>query len=217
MHTYSAQLNPTQTAFLQTLLPHGYSFQAASLVTKRSRPPKKMDESFTTDFSISNIRTPRKQANPTANCKGDTQERVEASPDNTKKVSVLAEDSPIPNNTPGYKGLQRNLMNLLERLKIYEYAYPFLQPVDPVGDGVPDYWEVIKEPMDLSTIERKLGDGKYASEDHFHTDVKKIISNSYAYNSKELEVYAVTMKFESFYLKICKETQNPYQISFNQM
>lgn len=188
MHTYSKQLTPTQAALLQSLLPQGYSFQVATLDTKRNRPPKKMDESFTTDFSASNIRTPRKQANPAANGKGDTQERVEGSPANNKKVSVRAEDSPKVNNTPGYKELPRNLflLSLLERLKSYEYAYPFLQPVDPVGDGVPDYWEVIKEPMDLSTIEKKLMECKYAKEELFHADVRKIISNSYAYNSKEL-------------------------------
>lgn len=213
MQTYSTQLTPSQAALLQTLLPQGYSFQVATLDTKRSRPPKKMDESFTTDFSVSNIRTPRKQPNPSANGKGDTQERVENSPDNIKKGSVRADDSPKANNTSAYKELQKNLMNLLERLKSCEYACPFLQPVDPVGDGAPDYREVIKEPMDLSTIEKKLGEGKYTNEEQFHGDARRIISNSYAYNSKEFEIYAVTKKFESFYLRICQEAQNTHQTS----
>lgn len=217
MHTYSKQLTATQAALLQTLLPKGYSFQMATLDTKRNRPPKKMDESFTTDFSLSNARTPRKQPNPVSNGKGDTQERGGVSSDSGKKVSVRAEDSVNANNTPGYKELNRNLMlmSLLERLKSCEYAYPFQQPVDPMGDGVPDYWDIIKEPMDLSTIEKKLVECRYVSDEHFHADVKKIISNSYAYNSKQFEIYAVTKKFESFYLKISKEMQSPLQTSFN--
>jgi hypothetical protein len=86
MQSYSAQLTPAQAALLQTLLPQGYSFQAATLDTRRSRPPKKMDESFTTDFNIKTTRTPRKPINPPPNTKDYPQERVETTPDNNRKV-----------------------------------------------------------------------------------------------------------------------------------
>ena len=38
-------------------------------------------------------------------------------------------------------------------------AEPFLEPVDP--KQVADYYEVIKDPMDLSTVEAKLANGEY--------------------------------------------------------
>lgn len=32
------------------------------------------------------------------------------------------------------------------------YAWPFLQPVDPTALSLHDYYEIIKKPMDLSSI-----------------------------------------------------------------
>ena len=38
----------------------------------------------------------------------------------------------------------------------HKFAWPFHKPVDPVSLGLPDYFEVIKEPMDMSKIKQKL-------------------------------------------------------------
>lgn len=32
-------------------------------------------------------------------------------------------------------------------------SYPFREPVDPILLGIPDYFDIIKSPMDLGTIE----------------------------------------------------------------
>lgn len=47
---------------------------------------------------------------------------------------------------------------LLMELEEHEYAWPFLQPVH--RKKVPDYYRVIKKPMDFQTIRNKLQDGK---------------------------------------------------------
>lgn len=38
----------------------------------------------------------------------------------------------------------------------HKFAWPFHTPVDPVRLGLPDYFDVIKEPMDMSLIKKKL-------------------------------------------------------------
>ena len=42
-------------------------------------------------------------------------------------------------------------------------AYWFLQPVDPQALGLTDYLMIIKKPMDLGTIAKRLDSGHYAS------------------------------------------------------
>lgn len=44
-------------------------------------------------------------------------------------------------------------------IKRHKYSGPFLEPVDPDALGIPDYFDIIEEPMDLSTVEQKLKNG----------------------------------------------------------
>lgn len=46
---------------------------------------------------------------------------------------------------------------LLSEMECHEHAWPFLMPVNT--KHLPQYRKVIKCPMDLSTIKRKLHDG----------------------------------------------------------
>ena len=41
-----------------------------------------------------------------------------------------------------------------------------MDPVDPIALGVPNYFEVIKRPMDLGTIKTKLHNNTYAKVTH---------------------------------------------------
>jgi len=38
-------------------------------------------------------------------------------------------------------------------------AIPFRVPVDPQALGIPDYFDIIKKPMDMASIKRKLETG----------------------------------------------------------
>lgn len=71
---------------------------------------------------------------------------------------------------------------LLSRLKRHKHAWPFNQPVDPVALDLPDYWEVVKRPMDLGTIGDKLTSGQYAKVSEFLDDLELVWSNCLLYN-----------------------------------
>ncbi len=42
-------------------------------------------------------------------------------------------------------------------------AWPFNQPVDPVALNIPDYLDVVKQPMDLGTVLKNLDAGELTS------------------------------------------------------
>jgi histone acetyltransferase len=64
---------------------------------------------------------------------------------------------------------------ILNKLKQHQSAWPFKEPVN--REEVKDYYDVIKEPMDLSTIESKINGKKYKSFDEFQKDVLQIFIN----------------------------------------
>lgn len=59
-------------------------------------------------------------------------------------------------------------------------AWPFLKPVDT--SIVKDYYEVVKQPMDLQTMELKLENNHYKDLEEFVRDAKLIVANCRQYN-----------------------------------
>ena len=52
----------------------------------------------------------------------------------------------------------KNYISVIEKER---NAFIFLEPVDYVGMNLPDYPQIIKHPMDLGTIKKKINDNKY--------------------------------------------------------
>ncbi|GKT92965.1 ankyrin repeat-containing protein [Colletotrichum tofieldiae] len=73
---------------------------------------------------------------------------------------------------------------------------PFKEPVDPVEDGVPDYFDKVKKPMDLNTVKAKMSRHEYQTEDEFAADVRQIFDNCYTYWSKGDPMWAACEKFQ---------------------
>ena len=48
------------------------------------------------------------------------------------------------------------MTTFLLRLKMFKNSWPFRMPFDIVAQDAPDYYDFIKEPMDLKTIDRKI-------------------------------------------------------------
>ncbi|XP_018525518.1 bromodomain testis-specific protein isoform X2 [Lates calcarifer] len=93
----------------------------------------------------------------------------------------------------------------------YAYAWPFYTPVDAVALGLHDYHDVIAQPMDLSTIRKKMDQRDYANAKEFAADVRLMFSNCYKYNPPSHEVVYMARKlqdiFEARYLKVPQEPE----------
>uniref|UniRef100_A0A8C7D3K9 histone acetyltransferase n=1 Tax=Oncorhynchus kisutch TaxID=8019 RepID=A0A8C7D3K9_ONCKI len=73
-------------------------------------------------------------------------------------------------------------------------SLPFRQPVDPHLLGIPDYFDIVKTPMDLSTIKRKLDTGQYQEPWQYVDDIWVMLNNAWLYNRKTSRVYKYCSK-----------------------
>ncbi|EPQ30343.1 uncharacterized protein PFL1_01869 [Pseudozyma flocculosa PF-1] len=71
--------------------------------------------------------------------------------------------------------------NTLKKLMDNRFASIFLKPVDPVRDQATNYFDVIKNPMDLGSIANKLDSGQYRDRYDFKADFELMIRNARTY------------------------------------
>ncbi|XP_026177052.1 bromodomain-containing protein 3b isoform X1 [Mastacembelus armatus] len=79
------------------------------------------------------------------------------------------------------------------------YAWPFYKPVDAEALELHDYHDIIKHPMDLSTVRKKMDKGEYGDPQSFATDVRLMFSNCYKYNPPDHEVVAMARKLQDVF------------------
>lgn len=95
-----------------------------------------------------------------------------------------------------------NLKKLIKQIQHHKSAWPFMEPVDP--DEAPDYYRVIKEPMDLQKVENKVNSKTYNTLSEFIGDMTKIFDNCRYYNPKESQFYRCAESLESFFVQKIK-------------
>ncbi|KAM9326982.1 bromodomain-containing protein 2 [Gastrophryne carolinensis] len=79
------------------------------------------------------------------------------------------------------------------------YAWPFYKPVDATALGLHDYHDLIKHPMDLSTIKKKMENREYRDAQEFAGDVRLMFSNCYKYNPPDHDVVAMARKLQDVF------------------
>lgn len=95
-----------------------------------------------------------------------------------------------------------NLKKLLKSLQVHKMSWPFREPVDP--KEAPDYYKVIKEPMDLKKIEQKLTNSQYTRLADFISDMTKIFDNCRYYNPRNSPFYQCAEVLESYFVQKIK-------------
>uniref|UniRef100_A0A7N6FK16 histone acetyltransferase n=1 Tax=Anabas testudineus TaxID=64144 RepID=A0A7N6FK16_ANATE len=91
--------------------------------------------------------------------------------------------------------LRQALMPTLESLYRQDpESLPFRMPVDPQLLCIPDYFDIVKNPMDLSTIKRKLDTGQYQDPWQYVDDIWLMFNNAWLYNRKTSRVYKYCSK-----------------------
>jgi hypothetical protein len=94
---------------------------------------------------------------------------------------------------------------ILQSLKRNSLAEPFLYPVDPKSMGVPSFYTLVKEPMDLSTVEKKLKNNDYLNSSQFVSDVRKIWKNALTSNVQGSDIFRRAQEMNRLFEEAVKE------------
>ena len=93
--------------------------------------------------------------------------------------------------------LKVKCIEVLKTLQGHQHSWVFNSPVDPVELGLPDYFQVIKRPMDLGSIKKRLENGCYHSLEDFEGDVHLTFDNAMLYNPEGSVVYNMADEMKS--------------------
>lgn len=115
-----------------------------------------------------------------------------------------ANDSPAPSGATPAEGDDTitqprlaHMKKVISNLKKSNASQNFRIPVDHVALKIPTYPDIVKEPMDLGTIDNKLKQQTYPSVSSFTRDFQLIVDNCVAFNGKEHTVTQQAFKMQT--------------------
>ncbi|KAI3872892.1 hypothetical protein MKX03_029934, partial [Papaver bracteatum] len=104
-----------------------------------------------------------------------------------------------PPSSTSHAILMKQCDTLLKRLMTHQFSWVFKEPVDVVKLNIPDYFTVIKQPMDLGTVQRKIDTGAYFSPLDFVADVRLTFSNAKTYNPRGNDVHTMADTLSKYF------------------
>ncbi|KAL4623342.1 bromodomain-containing protein 3 isoform X4 [Arapaima gigas] len=192
---------------------------AAQPVVKRKGVKRKADTTTPTTSAITASRS--ESPTPLLEPKqGKVVSRRESTGRPIKPPKKDLEDGEVPQHA-GKKGkLTEHLKycdSILKEMlskKHAAYAWPFYKPVDAEALELHDYHEIIKHPMDLSTVKKKMDSREYQDAQSFAADIRLMFSNCYKYNPPDHEVVAMARKLQDvFEMRFAKMPDEPAEVA----
>ncbi|XP_029854311.1 bromodomain-containing protein 8-like [Aquila chrysaetos chrysaetos] len=110
------------------------------------------------------------------------------SPANTQLVQ-LSWDNPLQHLL-----FRRTLLSIWKMIASHRYSGPFLKAVSE--KQAPGYRDVVKRPMDLTSIKRRLSKGHIQSMIQFQRDLMLMFQNAMMYNSFNHHIHRMAMEMQ---------------------
>lgn len=104
-----------------------------------------------------------------------------------------------PSSIAGDVTFSRGLVKCQEMVRTllkHEDAWPFAKPVDTVKLNIPDYFDIIKHPMDLGTIKTQITNGHYDTVDALADDIRLVFINTRTYNKPDSDICIMAKNVE---------------------
>jgi TolA-binding protein len=106
----------------------------------------------------------------------------------------------------------RKCSELLREMTKLPQARWFLEPVDHIKLGIPEYPKIIKHPMDFGTIRSKVENNEYDTIEAFAEDMRLVFRNAITFNAAKdnivnINAREVSSKFEDRYRIIISQLE----------
>jgi len=129
------------------------------------------------------------------------------------KMPAALETKPPPGHVLRSTNSLVFCQSLITRIMKLKEAAPFRGPVDPIRQRAPNYYNVIKKPMDLGTIYRRIQNKYYWKADECVQDFKQMIANCKVFNNQGDLVVMWAEVIEKEFLKNIKNMPEEEEMS----
>ncbi|MCJ1473316.1 hypothetical protein MMC13_001967 [Lambiella insularis] len=122
-----------------------------------------------------------------------------STPQNAANIAGPQDQAPFPAVSAMTKTQQIILLKGIQQISKTSNAVYFAQPIDRRQMEllqVPHYFDKIKKPMDLRTMEGKLKNAEYSTVNEYASDFSQMIKNSIVFNGRDHEVTAYGMSLK---------------------
>ena len=120
---------------------------------------------------------------------------------------------PTPMNTNiQYESWDLVAKRLMSSLWRVPHAKLFHSAVDPEGQNLPDYFEIIKNPIDFSLVRQRLHANLYHKMQEFVDDMQLVFDNCVAYNGRDSVQGRQCQKVRDEFLKLYEQLNVEFYI-----
>jgi bromodomain-containing factor 1 len=165
---------------------------------KKKRPGRPKKKTTTTDEYAPPPNVVTKTTTPTVTRTKKEKEKEER-PQRPRKAPKPIYEPHVASELKLLSDPLQQCYKILELVVSHQYSWPFLQPVDPTALNLPDYFNIIKNPMDLSTARSKLLGGKYETIQQFSGDIRLIWQNCFTYNPPNTDIVKMAQELDQFF------------------
>lgn len=120
----------------------------------------------------------------------------------SEEVNVSKREEPTINSNSNVTINNKELGRILKEVQRLPESWPFLKPVDPQEAFAPDYFTVIRHPMDFGTMNTKWKEHRYMKETEFEADARLVFSNCFTYNPPGTLVHDLGRKVEMVFNRL---------------
>ncbi|KAM4875582.1 bromodomain-containing protein 8 isoform 2-T2 [Thomomys bottae] len=109
---------------------------------------------------------------------------------NASKLTDLSQDDPVQSHLL----FKKTLLPVWKMIASHRFSSPFLKPVSE--RQAPGYKDVVKRPMDLTSLKRNLSKGRIRTMAQFQRDLMLMFQNAVMYNDSDHHVYHMAVEMQ---------------------